>query len=309
MANYKVADTELAGIADSIRARGGTSGQLVFPNGFSSAIAAIPNTYGAADEGKVVSSGALVAQTSLSINANGTYDTTENNEVTVAVQGGGGGGGTKPTFLTNSTAANIIAEAYASDYESGSTWGEFTLNGSGYGKSIAGLLKIGTSGYATFDLGAENSKSVTVYAVVARASNDHSSPAFIISNAYATSAGNSPAISCANEKITATYWGASSSDDTAGPNMNVLDFHVLAIAINTASKSVRYFVDGQLLTTKTYNNSGRYVQLNSTANGNYRFASLWLFAGVVEGVETDATILANHQEMLDFLSSAVLLEG
>ena len=45
----------------------------------------VPNTYAAGDEGKVVSSGALVAQTSKSVTSNGTVDTTTNNSVTVAV--------------------------------------------------------------------------------------------------------------------------------------------------------------------------------------------------------------------------------
>ena len=45
----------------------------------------VPNTYAAGDEGKVVSSGALVSQTSTTKNANGTYDTTTNNEVVISV--------------------------------------------------------------------------------------------------------------------------------------------------------------------------------------------------------------------------------
>lgn len=48
----------------------------------------VPNTYAAADEGKVVDDGALVAQTSRNIDTNGTYDTTTNNEVVVNVSGG-----------------------------------------------------------------------------------------------------------------------------------------------------------------------------------------------------------------------------
>jgi len=50
----------------------------------------VPNTYAAADEGKVVDDGTLVAQTSRNIDTNGTYDTTTNSEVTVNVSGGGG---------------------------------------------------------------------------------------------------------------------------------------------------------------------------------------------------------------------------
>ena len=52
---------------------------------FATADVDVPNTYSAADENKVVQSGALVAQTQKSVNANGTYDTTANNSVVVDV--------------------------------------------------------------------------------------------------------------------------------------------------------------------------------------------------------------------------------
>lgn len=48
----------------------------------------VPNTYAAGDEGKVVSNGALVAQTSDTVTQNDTYDTTLINSLTVAVSGG-----------------------------------------------------------------------------------------------------------------------------------------------------------------------------------------------------------------------------
>ena len=59
-------------------------------DGYSKVTVSVSNTYTQSDEGKVVSSGSLVAQTarSSSITANGTYDTTLNNSVTVAVSGG-----------------------------------------------------------------------------------------------------------------------------------------------------------------------------------------------------------------------------
>ena len=60
-------------------------------DGYSSVTVAVPNSYGAGDEGKVVQSGALAAQTARTVTANGTYDTTLNNSVTVNVSGGGGG--------------------------------------------------------------------------------------------------------------------------------------------------------------------------------------------------------------------------
>lgn len=47
------------------------------------------NSYGTADEGKVVSNGALKAQTSQNITTNGTYDTTDKNSVVVDVSATG----------------------------------------------------------------------------------------------------------------------------------------------------------------------------------------------------------------------------
>ena len=53
--------------------------------GFAAVNVNVPNTYSAGDEGKVVSSGALVSQTSATYTANATYDTTLINSVTVNV--------------------------------------------------------------------------------------------------------------------------------------------------------------------------------------------------------------------------------
>lgn len=52
---------------------------------------AVPNSYAAGDEGKVVSNGALVAQSSDSVTQNGTVDTTLINSLTVNVSGGSSG--------------------------------------------------------------------------------------------------------------------------------------------------------------------------------------------------------------------------
>lgn len=55
-------------------------------DGYSKVTANVPNTYAAGDEGKVVSSGALVAQSSDTVTSNGTVDTTLINSLTVDVQ-------------------------------------------------------------------------------------------------------------------------------------------------------------------------------------------------------------------------------
>lgn len=69
-------------------------------DGFRKVVVGVPNTYTLADEGKVVDSGALEAQTSKSINANGTYDTTLNNEVVVAV----------PNSYTQSDEGKVVSQ-------------------------------------------------------------------------------------------------------------------------------------------------------------------------------------------------------
>ena len=56
---------------------------------FNPVVVDVPNTYSASDEGKVVSNGALVAQTvHAKVTSNGTIDTTLNNSVEVDVSGG-----------------------------------------------------------------------------------------------------------------------------------------------------------------------------------------------------------------------------
>ena len=55
-------------------------------DGYSSVEVAVPNTYAAGDEGKVVSNGALVSQTSSSTTTNGTVDTTLINSLDVEVE-------------------------------------------------------------------------------------------------------------------------------------------------------------------------------------------------------------------------------
>lgn len=123
-------DSNYAAIAEAIRAKGGASSTLK-PGQMAAAVAAIPtggsaviesksitangtyttptgvdgynpvtvnvpNSYTASDEGKVVSNGALVVQTALTITANGTYDTTTNNSVVVNAGGGSELIGTNP---------------------------------------------------------------------------------------------------------------------------------------------------------------------------------------------------------------------
>lgn len=75
-------------VQKSITANGTYNASEDNADGYSQVVANVPNSYAQADEGKVVSNGALVAQTSATKTENGTYDTTLNNQIVVNVQGG-----------------------------------------------------------------------------------------------------------------------------------------------------------------------------------------------------------------------------
>lgn len=72
-------------ISKSISANGTYNADDDNADGYDSVSVNVPNSYSAQDEGKVVSSGALVAQESQNVSQNGTYDTTLKNQVVVAV--------------------------------------------------------------------------------------------------------------------------------------------------------------------------------------------------------------------------------
>ena len=77
-------------IEKSISANGVYNASDDSADGYSKVTVDVANSYTQADEGKVVSNGALVAQTThAEITENGTYDITTNNSVSVNVSGGG----------------------------------------------------------------------------------------------------------------------------------------------------------------------------------------------------------------------------
>jgi len=99
-------------ITKSISANGTYSASSDNADGYSQVTVAVPNSYSQSDEGKVVSNGALVSQTSQNITTNGTYDTTLKNEVVVSVSGGGTPSATAHIIyfeFTDSTDATINA--------------------------------------------------------------------------------------------------------------------------------------------------------------------------------------------------------
>ena len=73
-------------INKSVTANGTYNASSDSADGYKKVEVAVPNSYGASDEGKVVSNGALVAQGSDTVTENDTYDTTLISELTVNIQ-------------------------------------------------------------------------------------------------------------------------------------------------------------------------------------------------------------------------------
>ena len=95
------------------------NGTTTAPTGkaYSPVVVNVPNSYTAGDEGKVVSSGVLVAQTAhAEITENGTYDITTNNSVSVNVPQGGGGGVASNAVNFRDYDGTIVAAYSAADF-------------------------------------------------------------------------------------------------------------------------------------------------------------------------------------------------
>ena len=274
-------------------------------DGFDEVHVAVPNSYSASDEGKVVSNGALVAQTARAsqITQNGTYDTTLNDEVTVNVSGGGavvqplsvtqngtynppsgvdgyapvivnvsggGGGDIDLSYLPNSTQLNVLAS-----------------------KNVQFLNYM--SGF--INLSAQNT-DVTCYCCVKCLD---ASECILMDVPYSLSNGNAPSFytSYGSYNVDCTVY----SGNTNIPGLSCSVDHVYALSIDSTNRKVRYFYDGIYFMEKTFSNSGDNVcfgrgQKNSTY---YIGTPLFSYIGVVSELESDATVIANMQTIMQKL--------
>ena len=121
-------------VSKSIIANGSYDPATDSADGYSAVTVNVPNSYAAGDEGKVVSNGALVAQTARAseISANGTYDTTLNDEVTVNVSG------SSATLITKNITQNGTYNA-SSDNADGYSQVVVNVSGGG-GDSVFGAF-------------------------------------------------------------------------------------------------------------------------------------------------------------------------
>ena len=269
---------------------------------YASAAVNVPNSYAAGDEGKVVSNGALVAQTARSsqITSNGTYDTTLNNSITVNVSGSGGG--SVPTFLQNSVSADILVNEYYTNYDDITTsWGDLIITGTPTLRA-SGVKTARGNGFS-YDLGEDN-HDVTIYAI---AKGYTGGDCFALGTSYALSSGNTIAFfvrESSGFKWYAGVWGS----DTAMNVSSFEDYAVMTIAIDCTAKKAYYYFNGNYVVEKSFSNSGAIVRFNGSNSYTDRAGKNdYLFVGVVDGCEPSSTILANQQDMLSLISSGRIL--
>ena len=305
MATVTINDASLTAIAGVIREKLDVE-TTYLPSQMAAAIGSIPTggtDLTSADAGKVVvESGGeyvLTAQTSRSISQNGTYDTTTNNQVVVSVSGGGGEG--SPTFLSNSEASDILASEYYTSYdEDNNTWGDVDV----YGTPTVTYSGIRTAANVGFDVQlGEPNRSVTAYAIVKHVEYV-TDTILCMCSVYATQNGNGPNINYNRNSIHRSIWG---SDISMG-SFNQRKFDVIAMALDSSTNTAHYYYNGVSAGSAAYTNSGSSVSFNGASNHSmYAGLADYIYVGVVDGCEDSETILANQQEMLDFLSQARLL--
>ena len=254
MADYRATSTEFTAVADAIRTKGGTSAQLTWPNGFVSAVNAIPT--------------------------------------------GGGGDSLKlrPVSILNSS--DILCEYDGLNFmpsDNNLLYGSIT--------DIPGfhLFPSRNNSKLGYDLGEAN-HSATAY-VIGKMLN-YGGDYQIIGFGYGNSGGNAPNIFSNGSYFYSSVYG---DDTSTGKPYN--KFVLFTLSVNSATKKARYYADGVFLAEKSFTNSGRYASfgcglLNDGSIANMRETSL-LYIAVVDGVESDETILANHTLLLQRYSNYI----
>lgn len=124
---------------------------------YASADVNVANSYSAGDEGKVVSSGALVSQTSVTKTSNGTYDTTLNNEVVVNVPQPSGNINITGTSQVD-VSAYATAQVVDADLVAGNIKKDVNILG------VTGSLESGITPSGTISITSNGTTDVTNYA-------------------------------------------------------------------------------------------------------------------------------------------------
>ena len=209
----------------------------------------------------------------LSVTQNGTYTAPSGvdgySPITVNVSGGGGGG-IDLSYLPNSVPANVLAS-----------------------KNVQFLNFM--SGF--INLSAQNT-DVTCYCCLKCLD---SSECILMSVPYSLTNGNAPSFYTpnGNYNVDCTVF----ANNTNIPGLSCSVDHVYALSIDSTNRKVRYFYDGVYFMEKSFSNSGDNVCFGRGLKNYYAYTGTPVFSyiGVVSGLESDSTIIANMQTIMQKL--------
>lgn len=232
----------------------------------------------------------------LSVTQNGTYNPPSASGVDgyapVTVNVGGG----QTPGLPASVQADILASAYAGNFiDKQSLWGGFSLgNVDNISKNGDGVDFI-YNGYASYDLG-EADHSVTCYIVFVAYDTSTSYPRVLTATA-AYSNGSEPSISTYQNNLFLGSWGtgeyAASTNAGRGLYMSAI-----AMCIDMENHYTKFYKNGIYVGQGTLIHSGRYIDIARSSNGqSYAYMSA-KYVGIVDGVESESTIIANLQSLM-----------
>ena len=197
-------------------------------------------------------------------------------------------------LLTNSVAANILAQAFASHYVGGTDWDGVTLTASA--EIVDSALRLTTSIAAYYQFAQSYSQPVTFYAVAKRYDSTSGNKT-VLAIPYDASAGNLPNFFENNYALYTSVYGSDYS--ISGKQSNA--WHVYTIAIDSVNRRAYFYIDGSFIRYIAFSASGRECVLGAATKSLLNSLPLDVkFMGVVSGQESDATILANHQNIMTY---------
>lgn len=188
--------------------------------------------------------------------------------VTVNVSGGGD---IDLSYLPNSNPVNVLASKNTQDIN-----------------PMSGFI----------DLSAQNTDVTCYCCVKCLASNE----CILMAVPYSLSNGNAPSFYTPNGNYSVDCTVFASNTNIPGLSCSI--DHVYALSIDSTNRKVRYFYDGIYFMEKTFSNSGDNVCFGRGAKDSTSYIgnSVFSYIGVVSEFESDATIIANMQTIMQKLN-------
>lgn len=221
--------------------------------------------------------------------------------------GSGGGGNIDLSYLPNSDSGKVVASADYAMLEN-DRMGNFT-----HFKNTASIegqsftpLQTGTdyiicpANEGLFARVGNANADCTIYGVVRRTGTS-SGQHIYFGVPYGASRQNAPSYWVPDTSIHANVYDVAASAISGKSNR---DFHVLAISMNNTNKKARYFCDGVFDTELSFSNSGACLTIGSFMVSQSSLSSDVThvqYAGAVSELESDATIIANMQTIMQKL--------